>query len=283
MCFFHYWLFLCLYFPAWIVGQTITAFEGQSVQICGIELRITEVWVHQHKPYVSIIFENQSDTFSVTYGELLPVIPCNLYIEDIFKIGKQPARVQFSSTLKGGKSLNVINKIVLKNQKIYDVNGILVSFTKKENTFEFTLNEKEKVILGLKNILWLGQNAFALITYEKEELNMVRVVELLYYKGDTLYQLANEELPYSMPFLEQIVMLPKPNINKNKEDFTYDDYQICLVKIYLEPVGFQTKKDRFIINGKEKEYPYSILKVFRDKSEALNYAQQHKIQEVFIE
>ncbi len=270
-------------FNSLVFAQSITAYEGQSFSLCGVELRITETWVHQHKPYISLIFENHSDTFAVTYGEKIPLIPCDLYVEDIQKIGKQPAKVQYSSKLKEGKSLNVINKMVLKNQKLYEINGIFVTYQKKGNIFEFELNEKYKIPLELKNILWIGQNAFALTNYQKDELTLVRIVELLVYKNDTLYQLANEELPYSQAFIEQIVLLPKPNIKKNLEDFNNDDYQICLVKIYLEPVNFQTKKDRFLVNGKEKEYPYSIIKVFSNKKEALDYAYKNNINEVFID
>ncbi len=276
-------LFLMFIYTSSVFAQSITAYEGQSFNLCGVELRITETWVHQHKPYISLIFENHSDTFAVTYGEQIPIIPCDLYVEDIQKIGKQPAKVQFSSKLNEGKSLNVINKIVLNNQKLYEINGIFVTYQKKGNIFEFELNEKYKLSLGLKNILWIGQNAFALANYQKDELSLIRVVELLIYKSDTLYQLANEELPYSQAFVEQIILLPKPNINKNLEDYTYDDYQICLVKIYLEPVGFQTKKDRFLVNGKEKEYPYSIIKVFSNKKEALDYAYKNNIKDVFID
>lgn len=264
-------------------GQNLTAWENQSLNICGMELSITEICVHQHKPYIAVLIENQPDTFLITYGEKIPLIPCDLYVEDIQKIGKEPAKVSLTSFLKEPRSLNVINKIVLKNQKLYDINGIFVTFTKKENSFEFVFNERYKHLLWLKNILWIGQNAFVLTKYQNEELTLVRVVELLKHKGDTLYQLAKEELPYSQAFVEQVVLLPKPNVQKKLEDFTPEDYQICLVKIYLEPVGFQTKKDRFIVNGKEKEYPYSIVKVFHNKSEALEYAYKNKIREIFID
>lgn len=277
------WLFLGWLGCINLLGQNITIYEGHSLNLCGIEVKVTETWVHQHKPYISIVFENHTDTFSLTYGEKLPILPCDLYVKDIQKIGNQPARVELSSKLTEVPSLNVINKIVLKHQKLYDVNGIIVSFIKTGNFFEFELNEKYKVVLGLKNVLWLGQNAFAVMSYQKDQLSLVRLVELLIYKGDTLYQLADEELPYSQAFVEQIVLLPKPNLSKKLEDLTIEDYQICLVKIYLEPVAFQTKKDRFIINGKEKEYPYSILKVFESKKEALDYAFQNKIKEVFID
>lgn len=272
-----------LVFYTVLKAQAITVWEGQAFNVCGKELRITETWVHQHKPYISLVFENHTDTFSVTYGEKIPVVPCDLYVKEIHKLGKQPARVQFISQLPESQSLNVINKITLKKQKLYDINGILVTFDKKGNFFEFQLNEQHTFILGLKNTLWLGQNAFALTHYQREELSLVRVVELLNYKGDTLYQLADEELPYTQAFAEQIVLLPKPNIKKNVEDFTLEDYQICLVKIYLEPVGFRTKRDRFIVNGKEKEYPYSIIKVFSSKKEALDYAYKNKIRDIFLE
>jgi hypothetical protein len=278
-----YLLIVFALFTARINAQIIHALEGQSFNLCGIELRITETWVHQHKPYISLVFENHKDTFSVTYGEAIPIIPCNLYVQEIQKIGNLPAQVQLVSKIPEPKSLNVINKIVLKNQKLYDVNGIVVSFSKKGNVFEFELNEKWKLNLVLKNILWLGQNAFALTYYQKEELHLVRVVELLHYQGDTLYQLANEELPYSNAFVEQIVLLPKPNIQKKLEDLEAEDFQICLVRIYLEPVGFQTKKDHFIVNKKMKEYPYSIVKVFANKKEAMEYAFQNKITEVYID
>jgi hypothetical protein len=111
--------------------------------------------------------------------------------------------------------------MILKRQSLYDINGILVSFDKKGNFFEFQLNEQYTCVLGLKNILWLGQNAFALTQYQKEELSLVRIVEFLSYKSDTLYQLADEELASNQAFIEQIVWLPKPNIKKNIEDFTW--------------------------------------------------------------
>lgn len=279
----RYYFLLILIFTSSTFAQSITVLEGQSFNLCGMELRITETWVHQHKPYISLILENQSDTFSLTYGEQIPIIPCDLYVEDIQKIGNQPAKIQLSSKLTNEKSLNVINKIILKNQKLYDINGIIVTFQKIGNSFQFELNEKYQLNLGLKNILWLGQNAFALTHYQKEELSLVRIVELLYYKGDTLYQLADEELPYSQAFIEQIVLLPKPNIKKKLEDLNLDDYQICLVRIYLEPVGFQTKKARFIVNGKEKEYPYSIIKIFPNKKEALEYAYKNQIKDIYID
>lgn len=278
------WFLLTFYLVLMkLKGQNIELQEGKSMNLCNIELRITEVWIHQHKPYVSFVFENQNDTFSLTYGERLPFLTCDLYVLDIQKIGNLPAKIELSAQLKEQKSLNVINKMVLKPQKLYDINGLLVSFVKKGNYFEFEINEKERLVLGLKNILWLGQNAFALTKYQKEELHLVRVSELLYYKGDTLFQLSNEELPYSQAFIEQIVMLPKPGVQKKLEDYTEEDYQICLVKIYLEPVGFQTKKDRFIVNNQERELPYSIIKVFRDKKEAFEYAFQNKIKDIFID
>lgn len=277
------------YFFVWFAlvealnAQTVWQ-EGSSYFVCNKEIQVHELWIHQQKPMISMSIEGINDTISLSIGEKIPYIECDLYIQNIDKLFKNLGKIYLSSNPKEISSINLVNSLNLQEKRYYQINGKVVYYerTPNHNSFMFGTHDSIQQQFKLMDILWLGSNAFVLKRFEREKLYLIRLTELIFVPNDTLFQLANEDLPHGGNIL-QIVYLPAEKVKHNNKNYRKDELLICLVKVYLDDISFDIDKDRFIIQGKEKILPFSVIKIFSNKQEAYRFANENKITDIFLE